>query len=241
MPRRSAALRRGLDVVVATPGRLLDHVGQRTIDLSIGRDPRPRRGRPDARHGLHPRHPPRPRGPPEARRQNLLFCATFSNEIRTLAERLHARSRLGPGHAAQLGRPARDPGRPPGRPRAQARAAEPPRAQPAPSTRRSSSPAPSTAPTGSPSSSAATASRPSPSTATRASRSASAPSPTSRPVGRPSSSRPRSPRAASTSTSCRTSSTTSCRWSPRTTSIASAGPGAPARRATPSRSSASTR
>ena len=28
------ALRRGVDVVVATPGRLLDHVGQRTIDLS---------------------------------------------------------------------------------------------------------------------------------------------------------------------------------------------------------------
>ena len=28
------ALKRGVDIVVATPGRLLDHVGQRTIDLS---------------------------------------------------------------------------------------------------------------------------------------------------------------------------------------------------------------
>ena len=30
------------------------------------RDPRPRRGRPDARHGLHPRHPQDPRAPPGA-------------------------------------------------------------------------------------------------------------------------------------------------------------------------------
>ena len=29
-----AALKRGVDIVVATPGRLLDHAGQRTIDLS---------------------------------------------------------------------------------------------------------------------------------------------------------------------------------------------------------------
>ena len=61
--------------------------------------------------------------------------------------------------------------------------------------------------------------------------------------GRPdarSSSRPRSPRAAWTSTGCPTSSTSSCRWSPRTTSTASAGRAAPARRATPSRSCAST-
>ena len=29
-----AALKRGVDIVVATPGRLLDHAGQKTIDLS---------------------------------------------------------------------------------------------------------------------------------------------------------------------------------------------------------------
>jgi ATP-dependent RNA helicase RhlE len=28
------ALRRGVDILVATPGRLLDHLGQRTLDLS---------------------------------------------------------------------------------------------------------------------------------------------------------------------------------------------------------------
>ena len=28
------ALRKGMDIVVATPGRLLDHIGQKTIDLS---------------------------------------------------------------------------------------------------------------------------------------------------------------------------------------------------------------
>ncbi|MBR7518059.1 DEAD/DEAH box helicase, partial [Mycobacterium tuberculosis] len=28
------ALKRGVDIVVATPGRLLDHVAQRTIDLA---------------------------------------------------------------------------------------------------------------------------------------------------------------------------------------------------------------
>ena len=42
-------------------------------------------------------------------------------------------------------------------------------------------------------------------------------------------SRPTSPRAASTSTSCRTSSTTTCRTCPRTTCTASAAPAAPAR------------
>jgi ATP-dependent RNA helicase RhlE len=52
-----ANLRRGVDILVATPGRLLDHVQQRTVDLSRHRDFRPRRSRPHARHGLHPRHP----------------------------------------------------------------------------------------------------------------------------------------------------------------------------------------
>ena len=50
--------RAGADIVVATPGRLLDPMEPAaTIDLAARRDPRPRRGRPDARHGLHPRHP----------------------------------------------------------------------------------------------------------------------------------------------------------------------------------------
>ena len=81
------ALRRGTDVVVATPGRLLDHVGQRTIDLSrvefLVLDEADRmldmgfiR---DIRKVIE-RLP--------ARRQNLMFSATFSPDIRKLAEGL---------------------------------------------------------------------------------------------------------------------------------------------------------
>jgi ATP-dependent RNA helicase RhlE len=82
-----AALRRGAELVVATPGRLLDHARQGTIDLrsveivvldeadrmlDMGfiRDIR-------SILALLP-----------DRRQNLLFSATFSNEIRGLAEGL---------------------------------------------------------------------------------------------------------------------------------------------------------
>jgi ATP-dependent RNA helicase RhlE len=77
-------LRRGVDIVVATPGRLLDHVQQRTIDLrqveilvldeadrmlDMGFIPAIRRIL-----ALLP-----------AKRQNLLFSATFPDEIRKLA------------------------------------------------------------------------------------------------------------------------------------------------------------
>jgi ATP-dependent RNA helicase RhlE len=78
------ALRAGPEIVVATPGRLLDHVGQRTIDLSrveiLVLDEADRmldmgfiR---DIRKILAILPP---------RRQNLLFSATFSDEIRRLA------------------------------------------------------------------------------------------------------------------------------------------------------------
>jgi ATP-dependent RNA helicase RhlE len=80
-------LRKGIDILVATPGRLLDHVQQRTLDLSsveiLVLDEADRmldmgfiR---DIRKilALVPRH-----------RQNLLFFATFSDEIKKLAEDL---------------------------------------------------------------------------------------------------------------------------------------------------------
>ncbi len=79
------ALRAGPEIVVATPGRLLDHVGQRTIDLSrveiLVLDEADRMLDmgfiSDIRKilALLP-----------SRRQNLLFSATFSDEIRRLAD-----------------------------------------------------------------------------------------------------------------------------------------------------------
>ncbi|MDH3286334.1 MAG: DEAD/DEAH box helicase [Betaproteobacteria bacterium] len=79
-----AELRRGTDIVVATPGRLLDHVQQRTIDLRqvqiLVLDEADRMLDmgfiPDIRRilALLP-----------ATRQNLLFSATFPEEIRKLA------------------------------------------------------------------------------------------------------------------------------------------------------------
>ncbi|MDR2837840.1 MAG: DEAD/DEAH box helicase [Azonexus sp.] len=79
-----AALRRGVDILVATPGRLLDHVQQKTLDLSgIGIFVLDEADRMldmgfirDIRKiiALLPK-----------KRQNLMFSATFSPEIRELA------------------------------------------------------------------------------------------------------------------------------------------------------------
>ena len=81
------ALRQGVDIVVATPGRLLDHINERVVDLTKVRalvlDEADRmldmgfiR---DIRRVLAALPP---------RRQNLLFSATFSEEIRSLANGL---------------------------------------------------------------------------------------------------------------------------------------------------------
>ena len=81
------ALRQGVDILIATPGRLLDHVGQRTLDLSkveiLVLDEADRMldmgFLPDIRKilALLPKQ-----------RQSLLFSATFSNEIKRLADNL---------------------------------------------------------------------------------------------------------------------------------------------------------
>jgi ATP-dependent RNA helicase RhlE len=82
-----SALKSGLDIVVATPGRLLDHVGQRTVDLSavevLVLDEADRMldmgFLPDMKRVFS--HLPK-------KRQTLLFSATFSDEIRALASSL---------------------------------------------------------------------------------------------------------------------------------------------------------
>ena len=222
------------------PGRLLDHVGQRTIDLCrveiLVLDEADRMLDMGFIHDIR-----RILALLPAERQNLLFSATFSAEIRRLAadflrdpatvagraqehRRRSSSSRSSIRSTTSRKRELLQPAGP-----------EPPR-----STRRSSSRAPSTAPTGSPSSWAATASAPSPSTATRASRSACARSTTSRQTRSRSSSPRTSPRAAWTSRPSPTSSTTSCPWCPTTTCTASGAPAGPAPTATRSRWSAST-
>jgi len=82
-----AKLKRGVDVIVATPGRLLDHMQQKTIDLSkieiLVLDEADRMLDmgfiKDIKKIL--KHMP-------IERQNLLFSATFSKEIRRLANDL---------------------------------------------------------------------------------------------------------------------------------------------------------
>ncbi len=79
------ALRAGPEIVVATPGRLLDHVNQRTIDLSrveiLVLDEADRMLDMGFIRDIRKILALLP-----AKRQNLLFSATFSDEIRRLAD-----------------------------------------------------------------------------------------------------------------------------------------------------------
>jgi ATP-dependent RNA helicase RhlE len=79
-----AELRRGVDIVVATPGRLLDHVQQKTIDLRqveiLVLDEADRMLDMGFIHDIR-----RILALLPAKRQNLLFSATFSDDIRKLS------------------------------------------------------------------------------------------------------------------------------------------------------------
>lgn len=78
------ALRRGVDVLVATPGRLLDHMNQKTVDLSrvefLVLDEADRMLDMGFIRDIRKVIAAIP-----GKRQNLLFSATFSDEIRKLA------------------------------------------------------------------------------------------------------------------------------------------------------------
>lgn len=84
---QKAVLRKGVDIVIATPGRLLDHISQKTIDLSrvefLVLDEADRMLDMGFIHDIKkvmahiPKH-----------RQTLLFSATFSDEIKTLSKGL---------------------------------------------------------------------------------------------------------------------------------------------------------
>ena len=162
-----------LDVLVATPGRLLDLVDQRALELARPRGAGPRRGRPDARPRLHPRvQADRRVGPAQAPDPVLLGHHAAGNQGtgrplshqpgRSLggSDRDHRRAR----------RAARDHGQP-GR---KAGAAHPLSPDAMRSSGRWSSAAPSMAPTRSSACSPRPASTPTRSTATSRSRSASA-------------------------------------------------------------------
>ncbi|HRP64577.1 MAG TPA: DEAD/DEAH box helicase, partial [Thauera sp.] len=82
-----AALKKRVDILVATPGRLLDHVGQRTLDLSgveiLVLDEADRMLDMGFIRDIRKILALLPK-----KRQNLLFSATFSDEIRELASGL---------------------------------------------------------------------------------------------------------------------------------------------------------
>lgn len=86
-------LRQGVDILVATPGRLLDHVGQGTLDLShvevLVLDEADRMLDMGFIHDIRKILKLLPK-----RRQNLLFSATYSDEIKQLADKLLYKPKL---------------------------------------------------------------------------------------------------------------------------------------------------
>ncbi len=81
------ALRRGIDILVATPGRLLDHISQKTVDLSkveiLVLDEADRMLDMGFIRDIRKILALLPK-----QRQNLLFSATFADEIKELADTL---------------------------------------------------------------------------------------------------------------------------------------------------------
>jgi ATP-dependent RNA helicase RhlE len=86
MGNQISALRTGVDIVIATPGRLLDHLSQRTVDLGkieiLVLDEADRM----LDMGFLPSIKRVLAALPKQRRQTMLFSATFAPEIRELAK-----------------------------------------------------------------------------------------------------------------------------------------------------------
>ncbi|MBK5962988.1 ATP-dependent RNA helicase RhlE [Thiocystis minor] len=86
-------LHRGVDILVATPGRLLDHAGQRTLDLSrieiLVLDEADRMLDMGFIHDVK-----RIINLLPERRQNLLFSATYSDDMRRFSDNLLTRPKL---------------------------------------------------------------------------------------------------------------------------------------------------
>jgi ATP-dependent RNA helicase RhlE len=86
MGNQISALRSGVDILIATPGRLLDHVSQRTVDLGkveiLVLDEADRM----LDMGFLPSIKRVLAALPKQRRQTMLFSATFAPEIRELAK-----------------------------------------------------------------------------------------------------------------------------------------------------------
>ena len=95
---QATALRAGVDILVATPGRLLDHVQQRTVDFSkveiFVLDEADRMLDMGFIHDIKRIMALLPANANGERRQNLLFSATFSDEIRALADKLLDRPKM---------------------------------------------------------------------------------------------------------------------------------------------------
>jgi ATP-dependent RNA helicase RhlE len=90
-----AQLKQGVDILVATPGRLLDHASQKTVDLSqveiLVLDEADRMLDMGFIHDIRKVLALLPQN---STRQTLLFSATFSDEIKQLADRLLNRPEL---------------------------------------------------------------------------------------------------------------------------------------------------
>ena len=144
-------IKSGVDILVATPGRLLDLQQQGILDLSTVQilvlDEADRMldmgFLPDVKKilALVPKE-----------KQSLLFSATFSDEIRDLANTLLQEPAEHPGHAAQHHGAAHHAGDPPGRPRQEEGSCSPTSSRSTTGARCWCSPAPSSAPTTWPSS-----------------------------------------------------------------------------------------